>query len=171
MWGQAAITRVRLPVGLPENMEKFETRFNEENMDDSQKLVPESEISEQFSRSGGRGGQNVNKLSTKAEVRWNVGESKAFSDEEKEKIQQVLGNRISKKGELVITSQEERSQLQNRERAIERLNKLVNDALVPEKERKPTKPTAGSKERRLEEKRQLGEKKKSRSEKPKINDY
>ena len=141
-------------------------------MEDVQKfIIPENEIAEQFSRSGGSGGQNVNKLSTKAEVRWNVDSSAAFSDEEKEKIKQVLENRINKEGELIITSQEERSQLQNRGRAIERLNNLVSDALIPEKERVATKPTRSSKERRLEAKKRQGEKKKSRSEKPKINDY
>ena len=58
-----------------------------------EKLIPENEITEQFSRSGGSGGQNVNKLSTKAEVRWNVESSKAFYDEEKEKIKRVLGKK------------------------------------------------------------------------------
>ncbi len=144
-------------------MEKFETKFNEKNMDDPQKLVPESEISEQSSRSSGKGGQNVNKRSTKSEVRWNVENTAAFTPEEKEKIKQTLGNRINKEGDLIIVSQEERSWLQNKERAIERLNKLVRTALIPEKERKPTRPTAGSKERRLEEKKRIGEKKKSRS--------
>ncbi len=155
-------------------MEQFKGEVNEnkeENMEYQQKSVPESEISEQFSRSGGSGGQNVNKLSTKAEVRWNVDASAAFTDEEKEKIKQVLNNRINKEGELLVVSQEERSQLQNRERAIERLNNLVNDALIPEKERKATKPTAGSKERRLETKKRRGETKKLRSQKPKANDY
>ncbi len=140
-------------------------------MEDAQKLIPENEIAEQFSRSSGAGGQNINRVSTKAEVRWNVDASKAFNNEEKEKIKQVLGNRINKEGELIITSQEERSQLQNRGRAIERLNNLVRDALILEKERIATKPTRSSKKRRLEAKKRQGEKKKSRSEKPKISDY
>ena len=141
-------------------------------MEDVQKfIIPENEIAEQFSRSGGSGGQNVNKLSTKAEVRWNIDASKAFNDEEKEKIKQVLGNRINKEGELIITSQEERSQLQNRERAIERLNNLVSDALIPEKERVATKPTRSSKERRLETKKHRGKTKKMRSQKPSTNEY
>lgn len=124
--------------------------------------VPESEISESFSRSGGKGGQNVNKLSTKAEVRWNVDHSLAFTDEEKEKIKYVLKNRINKKGELVVISQEERSQFQNRKLAVERLNRLVSSALIQENERIPTGPTRASKERRLEEKRRQKEKKASR---------
>ncbi len=135
-------------------------------MKNNDPIVPESEISEQFSRSSGRGGQNVNKLSTKAEVRWNIDESKAFNNEEKEKIKGILSNRINKKGELVIVSQEERSQLQNRERAIERLNNLVKTALIHEKKRKATKPTKASKERHLQSKKRLSEKKKWRSDKP-----
>ncbi len=128
-------------------------------------LIPEKEISESFSRSSGKGGQNVNKVSTKVELRWNVDVSAAFSEEEKDKIKKALTNRISKTGDLIITVQDERSQIQNRERAMEKLNKLVEEALTPEKERVPTKPTIGSKERRLGEKKRQGEKKKFRSEK------
>ena len=142
-------------------MENFETRFNK-SMGEVRLAVPESEISESFSRSGGKGGQNVNKLSTKAEVRWNVDHSLAFTDEEKEKIKYVLKNRINKKGELVVISQEERSQFQNRKLAVERLNRLVSSALIQENERIPTGPTRASKERRLEEKRRQKEKKASR---------
>jgi ribosome-associated protein len=154
-----------------ENLENKFIKSPEEMKKEEKKFVPDEEISEIFSRSSGRGGQNVNKLSTKVEVRWNVDASMTFTPEEKEKIKQALANRINKEGELIVVSQEERSQMQNRERAIEKLNKLVEAALVPEKERKPTKPTKASKERRLEEKRRIGEKKKQRSEKPKINDY
>ena len=154
-------------------MESFKNNFEEkkEMKEENESIVPESEITEKFSRSGGHGGQNVNKLSTKAEARWNIDESKAFSDEEKEKIKKFLANQINKKGELIVVSQEERSQLQNREQAVERLNNLIKAALVPEKERKATKPTFSSKERRLEAKKRLGEKKRWRATKPKINDY
>lgn len=134
-------------------------------------LVPISEISEHFSRSSGKGGQNVNKLSTKAEVRWNIDTSEKFTPEEKEKIKLVLANKINKKGDLFVVSQEERSQLQNRERAIERLNNLIESALAPEKERVPTKPTISSKERRLEEKKWVSEIKKTRSQKTKVDEY
>ncbi len=139
--------------------------------DPKKSLVPISEIREHFSRSSGKGGQNVNKLSTKAEVRWNVDASEGFSPEEKEKIKEILRNRINKRGELVVVSQEERSQLQNRERAIERLNNLVEAVLMPEKERIPTKPTIGSKERRLEEKKKQAERKKLRAKKPQNNNF
>lgn len=122
-------------------------------------IIAKDEIIEKFSRASGRGGQNVNKLSTKAEVRWNVGKSKKFSSEKKEKIRRVLANKINAKGELIVVSQEERSQLQNRELAIEKLNNLVKSALIPKKKRKPTKPTMASKERRLAIKKRLKEKK------------
>jgi ribosome-associated protein len=126
-------------------------------------IIPRDEIIEKFSRAGGAGGQNVNKLSTKAEVRWNVGKSKLFSQEEKEKIKRALANKINKEGELIVVSQETRTQSQNRELAIERLNNLVKSALITRKKRKPTKPTKASKERRLSSKKRLSEKKKWRS--------
>ncbi len=87
-------------------MESFKNNFGEkkEMKEENDSIVPESEIVEQFSRSGGHGGQNVNKLSTKAEARWNIDESKAFSDEEKEKIKKFLANQINKKGELIVVS-------------------------------------------------------------------
>jgi len=126
-------------------------------------IIPKSEITEKFSRAAGKGGQNVNKLSTKAEARWNIGKSKAFTQEEKEKIKRVLANRINAKGELVVVSQEARTQFKNREQAIERLNNLVKSALIPKKKRKPTKPTKASKERRLQSKKRLSEKKRWRA--------
>ncbi len=134
-------------------------------------IIPKTEITEKFSRSSGAGGQNINRVSTKAETRWNIDKSKVFTQDEKEKIKEVLGKRINKEGELIVISQAERSQKQNRERAFERLNNLVETALIPEKERIATKPTFASKERRLTEKKHLGEKKKMRSEKPKKDDY
>ncbi len=130
------------------------------------KIIPRTEITEKFSRAGGAGGQNVNKLSTKAEARWNIAKSKAFSQEEKEKIKRALGNKINAKGELVVVSQIGRTQMQNREQAIEKLNYLVKSALIPKKKRRPTKPTKASKERRLSTKKCHSEKKIRRSGRP-----
>lgn len=144
-------------------MENFEMRQDKSN-EQAGFVVPESEISERFSRSGGKGGQNVNKLSTKAELRWNVDNSRALTEEEKERIKQVLGSRINKEGELIVVSQEERSQFQNRQLAVARMNELVSQALTPEKERIPTEPTRASEERRLEEKKHQKEKKFSRQQ-------
>lgn len=121
--------------------------------------VPDNEIGLDFVRSSGPGGQNVNKVASKAVLRWNVGASSAFTEEQKEKIRAAAGNRLSKADEIVIASQVERSQAQNREEVIVRLQRLVAEALMPKKERVATKPTRSSKERRLEEKRKQGQKK------------
>ncbi len=144
----------------------FENKIeSKQNMQEkkSGSLIPEDELEINFVRSSGKGGQNVNKLSTKAQLRWNIDKSLAFSDEEKEKIKFSLANRINKEGELLLESQEERSQLQNKQRVVERLNNLIKTALAPQQERIATKPTYGSKERRLEEKKMQGKKKKERS--------
>ncbi len=125
--------------------------------------VPENEIQESFSRSGGPGGQNINKTSTKVELRWRVDSSSAFNAEEKTRIKEWLYSRMNSAGELLVVSQEERSQAQNRERAVEKLNTLVTEALLPEKERVATRPTRGAKEKRLKKKREQSEKRQSRS--------
>jgi len=127
-----------------------------------QNSIPEGEIEFQFSRSSGKGGQNVNKVETKVEIHWNINNSKAFSDEEKEKIKKSLANRINKKGNLIVVSEEERSQLENRRFALEKLKEMIKGALKPEEERIPTKPSKTIKERRLKEKKITSEKKKSR---------
>ncbi|MFA6437471.1 MAG: alternative ribosome rescue aminoacyl-tRNA hydrolase ArfB [Candidatus Paceibacterota bacterium] len=111
------------------------------------------EVGESAGFSSGPGGQNVNKRATRIELRWKVMQSAFFSDEEKARILEVLANRINKAGELIVTAQKERSQSRNREIAYERLNELIQEALVIQEERIPTKPTAGSQERRIEEKK------------------
>ncbi|MDO8467046.1 MAG: alternative ribosome rescue aminoacyl-tRNA hydrolase ArfB [bacterium] len=124
--------------------------------------VPEKEITESFARSGGPGGQNVNKVETKVEVRWRPQSSAAFTDEEKSRIQKVLKNKISQDGELIVVAQKKRSQEQNRSLAMEKLQELVAAALIIKKKRKPTKPTKSSKERRLTSKRKTSEKRQNR---------
>jgi len=111
------------------------------------------------SRSSGPGGQHVNKVSTKVELRFDVMNSSLLSPEEKELILEKLSNRINQEGELVLVYQRSRSQAKNKERVIEKFYELLINALTPRKKRKPTKPSPVSKEKRLEEKRLQAEKK------------
>jgi ribosome-associated protein len=116
------------------------------------------------SRSSGPGGQNVNKVSSKVELRFNIGLSSAFSVEEKEKIQQKLKNKITKDGELLLVSQSERTQLMNKIVAIEKFYDIVSKALTVQKSRRSTRPTLSSKIKRLEGKRNRGNIKKLRKD-------
>ena len=111
------------------------------------------------SRSSGPGGQNVNKVNTKVELRFDVMKSAVLSEEEKSLILIKLKGKINSDGILIITSQEDRSQLKNKETAISKFYTLVSRALTPPKPRRSTKPTAASRLRRLTEKKKTGEKK------------
>ena len=124
--------------------------------------IPEHELHITFARSGGKGGQNVNKTSTKAIVHWRVGSSHVFSFEEKERIRTKLHTRLNNNDELVIMSEEERSQPQNRAKAIARLHVLVNQAVRVPKKRRATKPSKASKEKRLDTKKKHATVKKAR---------
>ncbi len=114
------------------------------------------------SRSSGPGGQNVNKVSTKMELRFHVASSSLLSEDEKALILEKLANRINAVGELILVSQSERSQLQNKEKVIEKFIALLTRALTPRKKRKVTRPSKASREERLELKRQQSEKKERR---------
>lgn len=107
----------------------------------------------QASRSGGPGGQNVNKVSSKVELRFHIANSALLSDEEKAIITDKLINKINKQGELVLVAQTDRSQLKNKENVIEKFFVLIARALTPRKRRLKTKPTRSSVEKRLESKR------------------
>jgi ribosome-associated protein len=124
--------------------------------------VPEAELSVRASRAGGPGGQHVNQSSTRVEVRWNVAESPSLNEEQRSRLFEKLGKRIDSKGVLRVVADERRSQLRNREAAIERLNVLVRDALRTPKPRKKTKPPASANIKRLEEKRRRGAQKRQR---------
>jgi len=123
-----------------------------------------------FSRSGGPGGQNVNKVNSKVTLKWRLpisgeSESVGLSETELERVKTLLANRISVNGEIVITSDEERSQKINLERAYFRMNTLIASAARLPKKRHPTKPSKAAKEKRLESKKKQGIKKKDRAKK------
>ncbi len=124
--------------------------------------IPARELNITFSRSGGKGGQNVNKVETKATLRWDVYNSQILTPEEKYKILHKLYNRITEKGDFMLWSQSERSQAQNKEAVIAKLNHLINQALAPEKQRIPTRPSRAAKEKRIQFKKKISEKKKLR---------
>ena len=109
----------------------------------------EDEFVFQASRSSGPGGQNVNKVSSKVELRFNIASSALLTDDEKIIIGEKLINKINKLGELVLIAQTDRSQLKNKEKVIEKFYLLLEKALTPQKKRFKTKPTKASVEKRL----------------------
>ena len=104
----------------------------------------------------------MNKTSSKAQLRWNVGESAGFTDVQKEAIREAAGNRLNGDDEIVLSAETERSQLQNKSAVIERLQDIVSEALTPKKERKETRVSRSQKKKRLDDKRRTSEKKRHR---------
>jgi ribosome-associated protein len=122
----------------------------------------EHELEEKFVTAGGPGGQNVNKVATAVQIRWNVKKSHAFDDEQKWMIRRALANRINEDGELVLFIQTHRSQARNRDEARERLVELIEKSLVKPKRRIATKPSKGQKQKRLDGKAIRSETKRNR---------
>jgi len=114
------------------------------------------------SRSGGPGGQNVNKVNSKVTLCFHVQNSTLLSDDEKLLIEEKLANKINSEGVLQIVSQTERTQLGNKERCIEKFNQLIDKALSVPKKRKRTKPSKTAVQKRLDDKKIISEKKESR---------
>jgi len=126
-------------------------------------VVPEAELSWRFSRSSGPGGQGVNTTDSRAELSFDVVRSPVLSDLLRARALERLAGRLVD-GVLTVAASEHRSQLQNREAAEQRLAQLLREAVAPPpKKRRPTRPTKGSQERRLEGKRQRAQVKKGRS--------
>jgi ribosome-associated protein len=124
--------------------------------------IPRSELTFQFSRSGGPGGQNVNKVSTRVQMRWNVAASTSLPEDVRRRFQSHNRRRINAEGELLLTSQRYRDQPRNIEDCIENLRELVAAAAVTPRRRRPTKPSAGARRRRLQAKREQSERKQRR---------
>lgn len=130
--------------------------------DELRKRNLEKELIFSASRSSGPGGQNVNKVSSRVELRFNVSNSACLTHDEKELIYQKLKNRINAEGELILTSQAERSQLKNKEKVKDNFFRLLTRTLTINPPRISTKPSASSKKERLESKRKRSLIKKTR---------
>jgi len=130
--------------------------------------IPGSELREQASRAGGPGGQHVNKANTRVTLRWNLAGSAALSEAQRARIARRLATRVTRQGELVVHAADERSRARNRALARERLAALVRDALALRRPRRPTRPTAGGRERRLGAKQRRSELKRAR--RPRLRD-
>ncbi|MBK7580662.1 MAG: aminoacyl-tRNA hydrolase [Myxococcales bacterium] len=124
--------------------------------------IPEADLGVRAVRSSGPGGQNVNKVSTKIELRFDLRSTSALRPEVKVRLRRLAASRLDAEGALVITSQATRSQAQNLEDARAKLADLIRAALFVPKRRRPTKPTRASKERRLDAKRHQSQKKQTR---------
>ena len=128
--------------------------------------IDEREIKESFIRASGPGGQNVNKLSTAVQLRFDVRHSPALTDAVRARLARLAGKRLTKEGVLVITAQRHRTQERNRDDALARLIDLISRAAIAPTPRRPTRPTAAARARRLEGKKRRSTIKSLRQAKP-----
>ena len=131
--------------------------------------IDERELEERFIRASGPGGQNVNKLSTAVQLRFDVRHSPSLPAGVRARLERLAGQRLTRDGVLVITAQRHRTQERNRQDALDRLIELIRRAAVPPVPRRPTRPTAGSRERRLQSKKQRSSIKGLRQVKPSLD--
>lgn len=130
--------------------------------------IPFEEFEFTFARSSGPGGQNVNKVSSKAVLRWNVTETPSLPDPVRQRFLSRYKNRIAKDGCIVLHGQKYRDQTRNMDDCKDRIKSMVLDVVAPPVKRRPTKPSRGAKRRRLESKKQNSEKK-QRRQKPRLD--
>jgi ribosome-associated protein len=123
-----------------------------------------SELEFSTARSSGPGGQNVNKVNSKVILRWNIKNSALLIADEKELLLQKLSSRLTTEGELLLSVQDKRSQIQNKEEVLDKLDVLLKQAFFKKKKRKPTKPSRSSRQSRLDKKKKHSDKKKFRNE-------
>lgn len=124
--------------------------------------IHEREVEESFVRASGPGGQNVNKLSTAVQLRFDVRHSPSLPTDVAARLERLAGARLTRDGVLVITAQRHRTQARNRQDALDRLIDLIRRAAIPPRPRRPTKPTRASRERRIESKKRRAGTKRAR---------
>jgi ribosome-associated protein len=125
--------------------------------------IPDSELSETFVRASGPGGQNVNKVATAVQLRFDLAGSRVLTPDVKSRLRALSGRRLTAEGAILIAARNHRTQERNREEARERLAELIRRALTPPRPRKATRPTRASRERRLEHKSRMQRTKHMRS--------
>jgi len=128
-------------------------------------VIPESELSEDFILSSGAGGQNVNKVASAVQLRFDALHSPSLPDDVRVRLLRLAGHRLTKEGVIIVTARESRDQVRNRQIARERLAELIRRATLVPKKRKPTRPTRASKERRIESKKRTAATKRRRAKK------
>jgi ribosome-associated protein len=128
--------------------------------------IAEREIEESFVRAAGPGGQNVNKLATAVQLRFDVRHSPSLPEDVRARLERLAGRRLTQEGVLIITARRHRTQERNRQDALDRLVELVQRAARPPTPRRPTRPTAAARRRRLDGKQRRGLIKRLRSEPP-----